>query len=157
MFIAWAFRHHGLFRLVTEIALRESTEPIRTKGLAFPAGLINLINKTRQFRIEEILISVYECMEHLLDHESYCSDCDQLMVRTLIWQLKPRKLFPPPQAPDKGLSLNAVLKTVNESKESRCKELVHGRVGCSGTKCWLIPETRTLLRRINAEIVGLRL
>ncbi|PYI36581.1 hypothetical protein BP00DRAFT_491724 [Aspergillus indologenus CBS 114.80] len=169
MFIAWAFRHHGLFRLVTEIALRDSTEPIRTKGLAIPAGLIrtdrqtnlcnssDLINKTRQFRIEEILISLYERMEYLLDHESCCSDCDQLMVGTLIHQLKPRKLFPPPQAPYKGLSLNAVLKTVNELKESRCKELVHGRVGCSGAKCWLIPETRTLLKRIDAEIVGLRL
>ncbi|RAK77323.1 uncharacterized protein BO72DRAFT_509657 [Aspergillus fijiensis CBS 313.89] len=157
VFIAWAFRHHGLFRLVTEIALRESTESIRTKGLRIPAGLINLINKTRQYRIEEIVFSLYERMEYLLDHESCCSDCDQLMVGTLIHQLKPRNLFPPPQAPYKGLSLNAVLKIVNELRESRCKELIHDKIGCSGAKCWLIPETRTLLKRIDAEIVGLRL
>ncbi|RAL17327.1 uncharacterized protein BO97DRAFT_419571 [Aspergillus homomorphus CBS 101889] len=139
MLVSRVFHHHGLFRLVTKIALRESTAPITTNGLGIPMGLIDLMNKIRQFRIEEIFIALYERMEYLLDHQVCCPDCDHLMIGTLVHQLKSRGLYPPPLIPYEGLSLDYVLKTVDEMKESRCKELVHDKVGCSGAKCLLNP------------------
>ncbi|PYI05432.1 hypothetical protein BO78DRAFT_317979, partial [Aspergillus sclerotiicarbonarius CBS 121057] len=157
LYIGLAFRNKVLFHHMTRIAVRESPGPVPTFGLPVPNSLIGHIEHLRQLKVDSIIISLYERMEYLLDHGGCCRACDTMMVGSMMLQLKPRELFPPPQPPYEGLSVEHLLRIVSGMQEPRCMELFHEQTGCPAIGCALMPGTRLLLRRVDNESTGLDL
>ncbi|RAK96114.1 uncharacterized protein BO80DRAFT_497258 [Aspergillus ibericus CBS 121593] len=157
LYIALAFRNNVLFHHMTRIAIRESPGPVPTFGLPVPNSLIGHIEHLRQHKVDSIVISLYERMEYLLDHGGCCRSCDTMIIGSMMLQLKPRELFPPPQAPYEGLSVEHLLRIVSGMQEPRCMELFHEQTGCPAIGCSLMPTTRLLLRRVDHESTGLEL
>ncbi|PYH89032.1 hypothetical protein BO71DRAFT_403400 [Aspergillus ellipticus CBS 707.79] len=157
LYIAWTFKHQMLFKHVTRIAVRESTGPVPTLDLPIPKKLIEHIETLRQYRVTEILKSLFERLEYLLEHKNCCQDCDMMLVGSLVCQMKAQGLLPQPEDPFLGFSVECLLAKVGKMKETRCKDLIHPANGCPVLGCLMMPKTRVVLNRVDDELTGLEL
>ncbi|GKZ93569.1 hypothetical protein AnigIFM59636_006643 [Aspergillus niger] len=155
IYIAWVFRHRSLFWYITRVAIRGSTGVILKHGLPIPDGVLKHIDMARQKHVDAIVISLYQRMESILEEGGCCQACDTMIVGQLMTEMKPKDLFPPPQAPYEGWSIDRLLRMLSAVPEPQCTRLFHASLGCPRGPCELFPATRTLIKLVDVEATGL--
>ncbi|GLA39992.1 hypothetical protein AnigIFM63309_007596 [Aspergillus niger] len=155
IYIAWVFRHRSLFWYITRVAIRGSSGVILKHGLPIPDGVLKHIDMARQKHVDAIVISLYQRMESILEEGGCCQACDTMIVGQLMTEMKPQDLFPPPQAPYEGWSIDRLLRMLSAVPEPQCTRLFHASLGCPRGPCELFPATRSLIKLVDVEATGL--
>lgn len=113
------------------------------------------IDSLRQKHVDALVISLYQRMESILEEGGCCAACDAMVVGQLMTEMKPKDLFPPPEAPYEGWSIDYLLRILSDVAEPQCTRLFHKDLGCPRGPCALFPETSDLMKQVDVEATGL--
>ncbi|CAN9267634.1 unnamed protein product [Alternaria alternata] len=163
IWVAWLFDKDQQFKQATTVAIKQSTEALRTLHLPIPAILSDEIDNTRYQAIEFVIEALHDRLERYRSADYVCpSDanqsfmCGSFLFGSLTKELSRLELMSPrPEVPFPGLSFNRTCELVG-AMQSRWWYSDNGSYSRAHS-CTLNAVMKTLIEDVSTAVGGLNL
>ncbi|KAH8904940.1 hypothetical protein BR93DRAFT_979644 [Coniochaeta sp. PMI_546] len=160
IFISSVFRHGIIFERATYIAIMASEEPIPSLGLPIHDHILNKINETREYAVNEAVKVPRWAIDLLCNTVGLCSSraCRAMMIGTLVTEAHVLSLFDPlPEMPFHGRSYNRTVKDIRQIQVPEWYENKRGRCMQHSGDCTLQILIGPKLDELDRTIKGLNI